>query len=236
MNFTPRHVAAITLVAVAPWIIATAINEDNVRDSSTVVTIVGQGTAPQEAQLLTMRAGVTTFATTAGQAWGKNARAMAELRSELKGQGISDVDIRTEGLNLSEQTKREDGDEIKGFSVHHNVTIVFRDINRTGAILDALVDAGANNITGPRFSSDAGGRPQQLARKAAIRDANQRAAFYAKSLGLKVRRVVAIRDSNGYASQEPSALRTNDVGDETKVSPGEDAVRLSINAEYELTR
>ena len=107
MNFTPRHVAAITLVAVAPWIIATAINEDNVRDSSTVVTIVGQGTAPQEAQLLTMRAGVTTFATTAGQAWGKNARAMAELRSELKGQGISDVDIRSE-----RGTRRAEGGDV----------------------------------------------------------------------------------------------------------------------------
>jgi uncharacterized protein YggE len=226
MNFAPKHVAVITLVAVAPWIIATAINEDHVRHNSTTVTIVGQGTAPQEAQLLTMQAGVTTFATTAGQAWGKNARAMAGLRSELKGQGISDIDIRTEGINLSERTKHENGDDIKGFGVHHNITIVFRDINRTGAILDALVEAGANNIMGPRFSSEAGSRVQQLARKAAIQDANQRAAFYAKSLGLKVRRVVAIRDSNGYASQQPSALRTNYTS-ATDVSPGEDTVRLT---------
>ena len=97
----------------------------------------------------------------------------------------------------------------------------FGDIDRTGAVLDALVEAGANQIMGPSFSWDANDRAHQIARVAAIKDANQRAQFYAQSLGLRVKRVVSIRDGNGYASAQPAPmLRYESAG--TQVSPGED--------------
>lgn len=234
MEVPSKYLAALGLLAVSPWLIASA-SQDRVNDNSTMVSITGQGTAQQDTQLAIMQAGVTSFATSPGRAWRQNYESMADLRSELRRQGIPDKDVRTTSLALSERTKNEHGDEIKGFEVRHNVTIVFRDIDRTGAVLDALVEAGANQVMGPSFSWEANDRAQQLARVAAIRDANQRAQFYARSLGLRVRRVVSIRDGSGYASAQPvPALRYEGGG--TQFSPGQDTVRVAISGEYELVR
>ena len=234
MEIASKYLAALGLLAVSPWLIASA-SEDRSSDNSTMVSITGQGTARQDTKLAVMQAGVTSFATSAGGAWRQNYQAMAKLRSELRRQGISDADVRTTSLALSERTRHEDGDDIKGFEVRHNVTVVFRDIDRTGAILDALVDAGANQIMGPSFSWEANERAQQIARVAAIRDANQRAQFYAQSLGLRIKRVVSIRDGNGYASPQPAAMLRYEGGG-TQVAPGEDTVRVAISGEYELIR
>lgn len=234
MEIGSKYMVALGLLAVSPWLIASA-PQDRVTDNSTLVSITGQGTAQQDTRLAVMQAGVTSFATSPSRAWRQNYEAMAKLRSELRRQGIPDKDVRTTSLALSERTKNDDGDEIKGFEVRHNVTVVFRDIDRTGAVLDALVEAGANQIMGPSFSWEANDRAQQIARVAAIRDANQRAQFYAQSLGLRIKRVVSIRDGNGYASAQPAPMLRYEGGG-TQVSPGEDTVRVAISGEYELIR
>jgi len=224
---------AIAAVAVAPLLIA-ASSESTVSDNSTRVMINGLGGAPQKTRLLTMTAGVISFDTDPESAWRDNSDAIARLRARLGRYGIKDEDIRTTNLNLSPRTKYEDHRETSGFEVNHNLTIVFRDIDRTGAVLDALVDAGAKSISGPRFSWEAGEPALAVARSKAIADANQRAQFYARALGLRVRRVVTMRDGGGYASGQPTAAMAYSRG--TEIAPGEDTVRLSVYGEYELVR
>ncbi len=223
------------VVALAPWMIA-ASTDQKLSDNSTLVSITGTGTAPQKTQLLTMTAGVETFAVNPERAWRDNARALENLRARLKRSGIDERDIRTANLNLQEASRHENGETTRGFEVRHNLTIIFRDVARTGEVLDALVDAGAKQISGPRFSWEAGDAALAAARAEAIRDANQRAHFYAKALGLKVRRVVTMRDNGGYASPEPRADAMIAAGPGTQVSPGQDLVRLSVHGEFELVR
>jgi hypothetical protein len=225
---------AVAAVAVAPLLIA-ASSESAVADNSTRVMINGLGDAPQKTRLLTMTAGVISFDTDPESAWRDNADAIARLRGRLSRYGIKDEDIRTTSLNLSPRTKYENHQETVGFEVTHNLTIVFRDINRTGVVLDALVDAGAKSISGPRFSWEAGEPALAVARAKAIADANQRAQFYAKALGLRVRRVVSMRDGGGYASGQPG-LPAMAYSRGTEIAPGEDTVRLSVYGEYELVR
>ena len=225
---------AMAAIAIAPWVIASA-TADGIDSNSTKVMITGNGTAPQETRIITMGAGVSSFATDAGSAWRENAEALEDLREQLGRHGISSKDVRSENLSLSQSSRSEDSRTIKGFEVRHNLTIIFRDINKTGAVLDALVEAGANQIDGPRFSWEATEPALAVARAAAIRDANHRAHFYARALGLKVKRVVTMRDSGGFASGQ-AALRTAYAESPTVVSPGQDVVRLSVSGEYELVR
>jgi hypothetical protein len=180
-----------------------------------------------------MSAGVNSFATTAGRAWQNNAETTSKLKSNLSAYGIASKDVRTTNLALSPSVKREDGKEIQGYEVRHDLTIVFREIRNAGPILDALVSAGANQVSGPRFSWEAGEKAAEIARTAAIREANERAQFYANALGLKVKRVVSMRDSSGYASGSPIVVGSRIP---TQISPGEDRVEVSIQAEYELTQ
>lgn len=230
-----NHFAALVGIAIAPWLIAASIEAATQEDDNTRIDIVGTGNAPQEAQLLTMRAGVTSFATSASRAVADNANAMAAIRRQLARHGIDAKDVRTGDLSLQPTSHDQHGESIKGFQVRHNLTIVFRDIAKTGAVMDTLVNAGANQISGPSFSREATPEALEPARLAAIRDADQRAQFYAKALGMKVKRVVTMRDGGGYASPEPMMARV--AADEaTQVSPGVDRVQVSVIAQYELTR
>jgi hypothetical protein len=226
-------VAVLAMLAAAPWIMATT-GDSRVSEDSTIVTISGQGRSQQKARLITVQAGVDSFGKSAARAMRENSDAMTELRSELARLGVDPKDIRTDRLSLRQGYKPLD-DKARGFNVSHTLTIVFRDIGKSGEILDALVDAGANQIQGPNFSWEASDEAVQSARVAAIRDADQRAKFFAKALGLKIKRIVTMRDGGGYASGQPSpsmvAARAG-----TEISPGEDVVRASVHGEYELVR
>ena len=215
-----KHFLALAGLAVAPWLIAATI-EAATNDNVTRVNIVGYGTAPQPVQLLTMSAGVETFDTSASAAMGENSTAVAAIRRDLARYGVAADDVRTSQLNLQPSSRSDEANPsrtIKGFRVTHTLTVTFRDVGKTGAVMDALVAAGANQINGPRFSSEA--RPEILgpARLAAIRDAEQRAQFYAKALGMKVKRVVTMRDGGGYASPQPAMMRL-DAGNGTNLAP-----------------
>lgn len=232
MNIAPRYLGAIALIAVAPWLIGSTSSLPN-NETGTIVSITGLGSAPQDTRLLTVDAGVTTFATKAGRAWSDNADAVDDLRSELGRYGVRAEDVRTSNLDLSPTTKHDGGEDIKGFEVRHSLTVTFHDVAKAGPILDALVKAGANEIRGPRFSSEPGDQALRIARAGAIRDANERAQFYARALGLKIRRVVTMRDGGGYASPQPVAVA---YAAPTSISPGQDTVRVAVQGDYELVR
>lgn len=228
--------AALAAVAVAPWIVAASI--DAAKEQGTTIDIVGVGQAPQDVQLLTMRAGVTSFATRASRAVADNARTMTAIRKVLARHGIDPKDVRTGQLRMNPSSRRDDRPEaptIKGFEVQHDLSIIFRDVAKTGLVMDTLVDAGATHISGPSFSWEATLEAQQPARLAAIRDAEQRAQFYAKALGMKVKRVVSMRDGGGYASPQPYAARVA-TNESTEILPGSERVQVSVIAQYELAR
>jgi uncharacterized protein len=232
-----QRIPAIILAFAAPFLVAATSPE--LESNGTLISIGATGTAPQETQLATMQAGVNSFATSAGRAWQNNAAAISKLKSQLAAYGVAPEDVRTTNLQLSPvtkyeaATKYEASKEIRGFEVRHDLTVVFRDIRNAGPILDALVDAGANQVSGPRFSWQASEQAAATARAAAIREANERAQFYARALGLKVKRVVSMHDGGGYASGDAIVVTGSRVA--TQIAPGEDRVRVSIQAEYELT-
>jgi len=224
------------VAAIAPWIIGAAALVDR-PENNTIVSIVGTGVSKQQAQLITISAGVTSFGTDASGAMRQNAAAMARIRAELRRNGIDPKDIRTQGMQLSPGSRYENHEETKGFNVNHSLSVVFRNIDKSGAVLDTLVAAGANQINGPRFSADADEHIAEVARTAAIRDADQRAQYYARNLGLRVKRVITMRDSPGYASGQPAAAMRFDVAAPgTQISEGQDVVRVSVYAEYELVK
>jgi uncharacterized protein YggE len=233
-----KHFIALAGVAVAPWLIAATIEATTSADNATRIDIVGYGSAPQPVQLLTMSAGVETFDTSASAAMTANSTAVAAIRRDLARYGVAANDVRSSQLSLQPSSRSDDSDpgrSIKGFRVVHTLTVTFRDVGKTGAVMDTLVAAGANQINGPRFSSEA--RPEILgpARLAAIRDAEQRAQFYARALGMKVKRVVTMHDGGGYATPQPALMRL-DVRSGTDLAPGQDQVQVSVVAQYELTR
>ena len=219
------------LLAAAPWLVGATIEGSSIEEQRTVITVVGTAEQARQAPYVVLAAAVESDSSSASRAMRENAQTLARLRSVLA-RTVRPEDIRTSNLSLS-PIRESNSSEIEGFRVSHQLNVIFRDIEQSGQVIDALVDAGATNIQGPRISWWRGNeRADPRVRHAAIVDANNQAQAYARSLGLRVRRVLKMSDGGTYASPNAASIQRA----ATEIMPGEDVMRTSVNAEYELVR
>ena len=118
------------------------------------------------------------------------------------------------------------------------MTVRFRDIAKSGAILDALVTAGANQINGPTLTLDKPEAAQDEARIEAIKTARARADLYARAAGLSVKRIVAITETGDVSPPRPMPMmvreQMSDASAKSEVVPGEQDVGVSVSVTFEL--
>ena len=113
----------------------------------------------------------------------------------------------------------------------------FRDIAKSGTILDVLVKEGANQINGPTLMIDKPEAAQDEARVAGIKAARARADLYASALGMKVKRIVSFGESEGYSGGPVPvmAMRQMDsVAAKTEIMPGEQSISVNVSVVFEL--
>ena len=189
-------------------------------------------------------AGVSTVAPTAQEAVRQNATQMSSVIAALRRAGIAERDIQTSGFNLSAQydySNRSEGQppSLTGYQATNMVTVKSNDINRTGALIDALVAAGGNNISGPEFSLANADSALDGARTAALRRANERAQFYAQAAGYRSARLVSLSEGapvNRGPVPMMARMAADSAGAATPVMPGEVANSVTVSVEYRLER
>ncbi len=206
--------------------------------SGTRLDVTAEGAVSRTPDLATISAGVVTQALTASAAMRENATRMAATVAGLKKAGVADRDIQTSSLNLSPQYRYADNKapEITGYQASNQVSVRFRDIKRAGAILDALVAQGANQINGPAFSVEKSDSALDEARIAAIKTARARADLYAQAAGLHVKRILSISESQGYSSPPyPMAMAVrSDKAADTAIEAGEQKLSVNVAVSFEL--
>lgn len=168
-----------------------------------------------------------------------NASRMSRVLAALKKAGVADKDVSTSSVNLSPQYRyvENEAPAIIGYQASNQVTVRFRDIARSGTILDALVKEGSNQINGPTLMIDKPEAAQDEARVAAIKAARARADLYATALGMKVKRVVSISESEGYSGGPVmvTAMRQMDAASaKTEIMPGEQSIGVNVSVVFEL--
>jgi uncharacterized protein YggE len=233
--------AVITLssIAVAPALAQTMPVAPAVIPDGTLLDVTATGKTTRVPDLATIRAGVVTQAPTAAAALSDNANRMSAVLSALKRAGIQPRDIATANVSLQPQYRYEDNKPpvITGYQATNNVSIRFRDIAKSGAILDALVAQGANQIDGPNLSLDQPDAALDEARVDAVKRAQARAQLYAKAAGLSVSRILTIAEGGEIAGPPPpmpvyrmAAAKAAD----TQVMPGESDVTVTITVRFLL--
>src|ERR1700712_1649295 len=151
---------------------------------------------------------------------------MAGLLAALKTAGVQPRDIATSNVSLQPQYRYENNQPpvITGYQASNTVSIRFRDIAKSGAILDILVKQGANQIDGPSLAIDQPDAALDEARADAVKRARARAELYARAAGLSVSRIVSITESgqNDGSSPQPMMMtnRLMKADASTTISPG----------------
>lgn len=182
-----------------------------------------------------------TDANTASQAVAENAAIMNRAFEALAKLGIPKSAFATDGFSLSPQyppqnDKNPQPHVIIGYEVRNAIGVTLDDVSRAGAVLDAIIDAGANESAGVGFSIK---NPQPLlnqARAAAGADALNRARIYAHAVGAELGAVRAIHE--GYAAVDSgpvNAIETVVVTGSripTPIAAGEQSVRATVTVEW----
>lgn len=183
-------------------------------------------------------AGVVTRAATATAALEQNAQRMERVRAALKRAGIADRDVQTSNISLNPEYRYRDNlpPQLAGYTASNQVSIRFREIRNTGRILDALVAEGANQINGPNLTIDKPEAALNEARLAAIANGRVRADLYARALGMRVVRLLAVSESGGYSVPQPMVMMRAEAASaaDTKIDPGQQQVQVTVSMSFEL--
>jgi hypothetical protein len=184
-------------------------------------------------------AGVVSRSATASGALQDTADRMQRVLAALKRAGVEDRDIQTSNVSLNPEYRYENNQppQLVGYSASNTVMIRFRDIRNSGKILDALVGQGANQINGPTLTIDKPEAALDEARAKAVASGRARAELYARSLGLRVVRIVSVNESGGnYPVPPPMPMyaRAEMAQAKTSIEPGEQKLQVNLAMTFEL--
>ena len=207
--------------------------------TGTRLDVTATGDVTRVPDLAVITAGVVSRAATASGAMQQTASRMARVRDALRKAGIADRDIQTSNVSLSPEYVYANNEppKLNGYSASNQLTVRFHDIASTGKILDALVAEGANQINGPNLTIEHPEAALDEARSKAIATGRARADLYARSLGLRVVRVVSVSESGGYSPpppMPPMVMAARAEKDQTFIDPGEQKLQVSVSMTFEL--
>jgi len=208
------------------------------------ITVVGRGEVKVKPEVANTNVGVEALAPTVDAAMEDAQARMDAVLAALKKLGIADKDIQTSNFSINfersqvgmpESTKTESTQPAGFYRVSNMVSITIRDLEQVGAVLDAAVKAGANNVWGITFGLDDTDALEAEAREAAVKNARARAESLAELTGVSVGDVVSVSEVIGNVSGIMySAAEGRGGGGGTPVEPGEVSFTTQIQIVYAI--
>lgn len=209
--------------------------------SGTRLDISATGEVTRVPDLAIISAGVQTLQPTASAAIEENAARMERVRAALKRAGIDDKDIQTSTISLNPEYQYDQNKppRLTGYRATNTVNVKFRDLKRSGAILDALVAEGSNQISGPNLTIDKPEAAYDEARVKAIAAGRARAELYARALGKRVVRLLTVSESGGYQMPPPMPVAYErgmaaQAVAKTEIDPGTQQLQVTLSMSFEL--
>ena len=162
--------------------------------SETLLSVSATGRAEARPDKAEFQAGIQTWARSPKDASSANAKKIGEIVDALGRLGIEEKDIQTRAVSVN----RIDWGDRKGqFQAVNTVSVTVRNVDRAGAAVTAVTEAGANIVEGPNLTMSDPEATANLAYAQAYKAARRRAEAYAKAATMEVSRVLYIRDAGG---------------------------------------
>lgn len=159
-------------------------------------------TPPDEASLTV---GTTAKATTAKEAVAANKIKTERLLAAIRGAGIRERDIQTQGIQLSADYRWDQGSSgregrqvLIGFVAGNSVQIKTRNIDALTELLDTLTAAGADTLYGPTFAIADPAPLRREARLRAMARGEAEATEYARNNGFARVRLLSVEEGVSY--------------------------------------
>lgn len=216
--------------------------EDNT-DSITVSGRVGMEVVPDVAQI---SIGVNSHAATPAAAREDNAEVINNTLDALAELGIEEKDIQTSNMDMRSVYNWYDGVRtLTGYEMDTTLTIIVRDMDKAGEVVDAAIAAGSNELNGVEYLVSNRDEVYDLALTDAVGIARKKAEGLAAASGRTLGMVLSIEEtSNAVATvYDYETAKVNpdsggaDIYDDayrTSIRPGNTTVEAQVRVVYQL--
>lgn len=199
------------------------------------ITMTGLGSVAAPPDQVEIFTSVECDGATAAAALAANSRSMNAVYAVAKKFGLSEKTVATSNFSLQplrEERKAAGNGGITGYRVANSVTISAAEIAKAGALIDALVAAGANQISAVRFSLRDETPLLTVARKAAVTDATEKATTIARAAGVSLGPVLSISEQSDTTAPRITTFKV--MAARTPISAGDQTVGASVTITWEI--
>jgi len=204
------------------------------------LVVTGRAELSVEPDIAVVQIGVETRAETVEEARKANAEIMQRVQSRLLALGLDAKDLKSRGFYVYPEWhyNREEGTQtLLGYRVTHTLQVTVGDLELLGPALDAAMQEGANEISGPTFGLKDTAALEAEALQEAVRRARAKAEAIAAASGVFLKGIREIRESVAapYTPAARSAYAAVDALEAaTAISPGEVSVTATVTISYEI--
>jgi uncharacterized protein YggE len=202
------------------------------------ITVVGTGRVDLVPDIARINIGVEVRANMVAQAKAQVDQQMADIMAALAEQGVAEGDIQTAQYSIFYESPSSQGPVPEGateapqgvYRVSNTLQVTVRDIDQAGAMLDAAIEAGANQVYGVTFTVSDDQSWESEARENAIADAQVRAQEYAELTGLTLGAVRSVSEVIGGSIPFPAERAIGGGGG--GFVPGEQTLSTQVQVTY----
>ena len=199
---------------------------------SRYITVSATGTATVVPDAVRINATVSVLGTTSKGALSSAGATSTAVRSALTANKVATKDVATQSITVyPEYSYPASGTPtLSGYRATQSFDITIRNATTAGAVVDAIVEAGGDNLQVNGVSpfvldSD---KATETARTAAVKKAKSKAATYAKLLGVKLGRVIYLDESSTPTAYPIYTSTAKADSAATVVDLGEQKVSVSV--------
>jgi uncharacterized protein YggE len=202
------------------------------------ITVVGEGSMKLKPDVAQINVGAEARAETVAEAKAEVDAQMEAITAALLAAGVEENDIQTDHYGIHYEREPIGGpregpntEYRESYFVTSMLRVTVRDVDKAGDVLDAVVQAGANQVHGVSFTVSDEDSWESQARAAAMADAKSRAQELADLAGLKLGEVLTVSEIIG--SMPPvGTMYERPMGGGGGMAPGELEVGTRIQVMF----
>jgi uncharacterized protein len=201
------------------------------------VTVSGVGTVHVTPDAVRIDVTTSVLAASSAAAQSQLSPVSAAVRAAFLAHGITSARLSTRSLNNYPQYNYTDtGSVLVGYKATQSFEAIVTKASTAGAVVDAVVAAGGNNMTVDAVSPfilDPSASTES-ARASAVKNAKAKANSYAKLLGVSLGSVTYLEELNAsFPTPVVMAMAKSDAG-ATTVDLGQQDVTVSVNVRWAI--
>ncbi len=215
--------------------------------SKNIIAVSGKAEIYANPDLALITASVVSDGKTVNEAMKRNTKKMNSVINFVKKKGVSVKDVKTVNFSIYPRYEWNKGGVclslpcptgkrvLVGYEVNQSLEVKIRNLEEVGDIVQGMTSAGANEVSGLRFTIDDKDKLEEQAREEAIKKAKAQARKIASQLGVRLLRIIDFNERSVipryYNSEKQVGIEE---GKTLQIEKGENKIESNVTITYEI--